>query len=125
MKLVNAFSKALLLCAGLVLASSPLLAETITQSAGVTIVRGEDDAEAAAQRRTSRGRAGVSVFRGESATAPQASALEPIAVPEGISQLVGGQNLWVHDAATNAVTACNLRYDAYGNQQVRCRSEYP
>lgn len=125
MKLVNAFSKALLLGGGLVLASSPLLAETITQSSGVTVVRGADDAEAAAQRQTSRGRTGVSVFRGESATGPQAGAPAPLAVPAGISQLVGGQNLWVHDAATNTVTACNLRYDAYGNQNVRCHTEYP
>lgn len=125
MKLVNAFSKAFLLCAGLVLASSSLQAETITQSSGVTVVRGDDNAEAAAQRQTSRGRAGVSVFRGESTTVPQTSAPAPIALPADISQLVGGQNLWVHDAATNTVTACNLRYDAYGNQQVRCHSEYP
>lgn len=125
MKLINAFSKALLLCSGLVLASTALQAETITQSSGVTIVRGDDNADAAAQRRSSRGRAGVAVFRGESASVPQSSmpAAEP--APANISLVVGGQNLWVHDAGTNAVTACNLRYDAYGNQQVRCHTSQP
>jgi len=125
MKLINAFSKALLLGSGLVLASTTLQAETITQSSGVTVVRGDDNAEAAAQRRSSRGRTGVAVFRGESATVPQASAPPPELAPESISQIVGGQNLWVHDAGTNAITACNLRYDAYGNQQVRCHTSQP
>jgi hypothetical protein len=125
MKLVNAFSKALLLSGGLVLASGPLQAETITQSSGVTVVRGDDDASAAAQRRSSRGRAGVAVFRGESSTVPHASAPMPSPAPAGISQVVGGQNLWVHDAASGTITACNLRYDAYGNQNVRCHSDQP
>lgn len=125
MKPVNAFSKALLLCGGLVLASGSIHAETITQNAGVTVVRGIDNADAAAQRQTSRARAGVSVFRGESASAPQPAAPAPATAPVGVSQVVGGQNLWIHDSATGAVTACNLRYNAYGNQRVRCHTQQP
>lgn len=123
MESIKAFSKAFLLCGGMIIASGTLQAETISQNSGVTVVRGEDNAEAAAQRQSSRGRAGVAVFRGQSSDVPANTApVSRVAPPTGTQQIVGGQNLWVHDAGASTVTACNLRYDFYGNQQVRCRA---
>jgi hypothetical protein len=123
MKSINAFSKALLLCGCAVAAPGVLQAETVSQSAGVTIVRGADDAESAAQRQSSRGRDGVAVFRGESSNQydNQANTRAPVSMAP--TQVVGGQNLWLHDANTNTVTACSLWYDFYGNRTVRCGSE--
>ena len=118
MKSINAFSKTVLLGGCIALASGTLHAETISQSAGVTVIRGTDDAATAAQRQTSRGRDGVVVYRGESMRAP---ASQPVAIaPVATTQVVSGQNLWLHDTATNTVTACSLRYDYYGNRTVSC-----
>jgi len=123
MKSIKAFSKAVLLCGGMIVALSAVQAETISQNAGVSVIRGEDNADAAAQRQNSRGRAGVTIFRGQS-TAGAANAAPPAVATTGapMQQIVGGQSLWVHDTDTNSVTACNLRYDFYGNQKVLCRS---
>jgi len=122
MESIKAFSKALLLCGCVIAASGPLEAQTITQNGGVTTVRGNDSADAAAQRQTTRGRTGVAVFRGESVTipvpAPTASAVQPAP-----AQIVGGQNLWIHNADANEVTACSLWYDYYGRRTVQCSSD--
>jgi len=115
MDTIKAFSRAFLLC-GCVVASGTLHAETVTQDSGVSVVRGADDAAAAAQRSQSRGRAGVAVFRGESA--PNAAPDAPPAPAPKI--IVSGQNLWIYDAGTGEATACSLRYDVYGNRNVRC-----
>lgn len=97
-----------------------LRAETVSQSNGVTTIRGVDDATTAAQRQMSRGRSGVAVFRGTSTavrTVPDASeAPQPL-------QVMGGKNLWIYDPARNEVTACSLRYNMYGNRTVRCSSD--
>lgn len=117
MKSINAFSKAILLGSCITLSAGALHAETISQSGGVTVVRGVDDADAAGQRRTSRGRDGVAIYRGESMPSQAGQAA---AAPVAAATVVGGQNLWLHDAATNTVTACSLRYDYYGNRTVQC-----
>jgi hypothetical protein len=122
MDTINAFSRALLLCGCTVVASGALHAETITRDAGVTVVRGVDDPASAAQRSVSRGRAGVTVFRGE--TTANAAPRAPAAAPAPRQMIVGGQNLWVYDAESGEVTACSLRYDVYGNRKVRCTDEY-
>lgn len=122
MDLFKALSKTALVCGCIIAGTGALHAETISQDAGVTVIRGVDDASSAALRRAARGRSGVTVFRGESAPAETAAppAPEAVAAP---TLLVGGQNLWVYDAADSTVTACSLRYDIYGNRAVRC-SEY-
>ncbi len=123
MDTIKAFSRVLLLCGCAVAGSGALHAETITRDAGVTVVRGADDAATAAQRNVSRARAGIAVFRGES-TATAASEA-PVALPAPAPrQVVGGQNLWVYDAGTGEATACSLRYDIYGNRNVRCSDGY-
>jgi hypothetical protein len=119
MKSIKVFSKAILLSGILALGSGTLRAETISQTGSVTVIRGVDDAATADQRQVSRGRSGVTVFRGtsnESAEAPAA----PVFLPT--TQFNGGENLWIHDAAGNDVTACSLWYDIYGNRTVRCSS---
>lgn len=120
MKSINFFSKAILLSAVVVFVSAGVRAETVSQSNGVTVIRGVDDATTAAQRQTSRGRSGVTVFRGTS-TAPQATAAASEA-PQPL-QVMGGRNLWIYDPARNEVTACSLRYNMYGNRTVRCSSD--
>jgi hypothetical protein len=120
MKPIKAFSKAALLSAAVVFGSTVLHAETISQSNGVTTVRGVDDAASAEQRQSSRGRSGVVVFRGASSDAPQAPASEQR--PAG-TRVLSGQNLWIYDLANKEVTACSLRYDFYGNRTVRCSSD--
>jgi hypothetical protein len=123
MKSIKAFSKAVLLCGGVIVASSAVQAETISQNAGVSVIRGDDNADAAAQRQNSRGRAGVAIFRGQSTDGPANAAPAAGATTGATQQIVGGQSLWVHDADANSVTACNLRYDVYGNQKILCRSD--
>ena len=121
MDTIKAFSKAILFCGCAIVAAGPLHAETISQDGGVTVVRGADDAETAAQRQVSRGRSGVAVFRGESSSATAIQ--QPAAAAPVPTQILGGQNLWVYDAANSAVTACSLRYDYYGNRTVRCSTD--
>jgi len=119
MDTIKAFSKALLLCGCVITAPGALHAETISQDAGVTIVRGADDAATAAQRNISRGRSGVTIFRGQSASAP--SDQEPaIMAGPAPTLLIGGQNLWIYEAGADAPIACSLRYDVYGNEKVVC-----
>jgi len=120
MKPIKAFSKATLLAAAFVLGSSVLHAETISQSNGVTTIRGVDDAAAAEQRQSSRGRSGVVVFRGASSDTPQAPAVEERPARKRVTS---GQNLWIYDPASKEVTACSLWYDFYGNRTVRCSSD--
>jgi hypothetical protein len=122
MESIKVFSKALLLCGCVAAASGTLAAQTISQNAGVTTVRGNDSADAATQRQTSRGRAGVAVFRGESAAVP-IPAPTPSAAPAAPTQIVGGQNLWIHNAGANEVTACSIWYDYYGRRTVQCSSD--
>jgi hypothetical protein len=123
MDTIKAFSRVLLLCGCAVAGSGAVHAESITRDSGLTVVRGADDAAAAAQRTQSRGRSGVAVFRGESAqaAAPEAQAVQVAPAPR---QIVGGQNLWIYDAGTGEATACSLRYDIYGNRNVRCSDGY-
>ena len=120
MNMINAFSKAILICVGSVAGAGMLHAETISQDSGVTVVRGVDDARAAAQRQTSRGRSGVMVFRGENALPP---AERPAMAMPAVRQVVGGETLWIYEPAENAVTACSLRYDFYGSRHVRCTTD--
>ena len=122
MKPIKAFSKAILLPAVVVFGSSGLHAETISQSNGVTVIRGVDDADSAAQRQTSRGRAGVTVFRGVSNTAAHVT-VPPEAPAAPRLQVTGGRNLWLYDADGKQITACSLWYDSYGNRFVRCDSD--
>jgi len=119
MDTIKAFSRVLLLCGCAVAGAGALHAETITRDAGVTVVRGADDAATAAQRSVARGRSGVAVFRGESATTEEFEA-PPASYAPAPTLVVGGQNLWVYDAETGDATACSLRYDIYGNRNVRC-----
>jgi len=123
MDTIKAFSRVLLLCGCAVAGPAALHAETVTRDAGVTVIRGADDAASAAQRTQSRGRSGIAVFRGEStqAAAREAAPAQPAAAP---SQVVGGQNLWVYDAGSGEAKACSLRYDIYGNRTVRCSDGY-
>ena len=121
MKSIKVFSKAILLSGVIALGSAPLHAETVSQSGGVTVIRGVDDAATADQRQVSRGRSGVMVFRGTSSETPAAPAAAPAPVVP-VTQFNGGENLWIHDAAGHEVTACSLWYNEYGYRTVRCRS---
>lgn len=120
MDLFKAFSKAAFVCACVVAGAGTLHAETISQDAGVTVIRGVDDASSAALRHTARERSGVTVFRGESAPAEQGAQPPTTEAAAAPTLFIGGQNLWVYDAADSTVTACSLRYDIYGNRAVRC-----
>jgi hypothetical protein len=122
MKPIKAFSKAFLLPAAVVLGSSGLHAETITQSNGVTTIRGVDDAASAEQRQISRGRAGVTVFRGTSTPHAQTAVASEAPAPQRL-QIKSGRNLWLYDAESKQITACSLWYDSYGNRSVRCDSD--
>ncbi len=121
MESIKAFSKAAFLSAALAFAPAGLLAETITQSDGVTTIRGVDDAAAANQRQTSRARSGVTVFRGTSVGAQPA----PIDVPAPVQpvQVTSGKNLWFYDPATGDITGCSFWYNSYGDRLVRCDSD--
>lgn len=122
MRTINAFSKAVLFCGCAILGSAGSHAETITRDAGVTVIRGIDDAGTAAQRQSSRGRSGVVVFRGASTASVPPVQPQATAAPAP-TMVVGGQNLWIYDSETNTATACSLRYDFYGNRKVRCSSD--
>ena len=119
---IKAFSKAVLLPAAVAFWAGGLHAETITQSNGVTTIRGVDDAASAEQRQTSRARSGVTVFRGTSNAAAQAAAAPEAPAAQHV-QVLSGKNLWLYDADTKQITACSLRYDSYGNRFVRCSSD--
>ena len=56
MKSIKVFSKAILLSGFVVLGSAMGHAETVSQSGGVTVIRGVDNAGSAEQRQESRGR---------------------------------------------------------------------
>jgi len=121
MKSIKVFSKAILLSGLVVFGSGTGHAETVSQSGGVTVIRGVDDAGTAEQRQESRGRLGIAVFRGASdpsgfAAAPAAPAMM---APQ---QVTGGRHLWIRDPANGTVTACGVRYDLYGNRYVQCDS---
>ena len=123
MKCIKVFSSAFLLLGWAAIGSTAGYAETLSQEAGVTVVRGEDSADRSAQRQTTRGRAGVVVFRGQSSAAPAAQSAPTAVYQEPPRQIVGGENLWIHDPQSGDVTACSLRYDFYGNRTVRCSSD--
>jgi hypothetical protein len=122
MKPIKAFSKAILLSAVVAFGSGGLHAETISQSNGVTVIRGVDDADSAAQRQTSRGRTGITVFRGVSSPTAHA-AVPPEAPAMQRLQVTSGKNLWLYDADSKQITACSFWYDVYGNRFVRCDSD--
>jgi hypothetical protein len=122
MKSIKVFSKAILLSGVIALGSVTLHAETISQAGSVTVIRGVDNAATADQRQVSRGRSGVTVFRGTSSEAAPAPAAPAIPVSQPQVQINGGENLWIHDASGREVTACSLWYDEYGNRTVRCSS---
>jgi hypothetical protein len=123
MDMIKAFSKTALVCGCVIAGAGALHAETISQDSGVTVIRGIDDADTAAQRSSARGRSGVTVFRGEGM--PAETAVQPSsAAAAAPSVLIGGKNLWVYDAGDSSVTACSLRYDIYGNRVVRCSERY-
>ena len=93
-------------------------AQTITQDAGASVHRGVDtDAN---QRRVTKTRSGVTVYRGQSSgPAPKAS---PVRAEPRV-QVRGGKNLWVVDTASGEVVGCDLRRTAYGTRRVRCSSD--
>lgn len=124
MNSIKVFSKALLICACTVAVAGVLHAETVSQVGNVTVIRGVDDAATAAQRRASRGRSGVVIFRGESIAA-ETPARPAVRDAMPMPQMVGGQNVWLRDPETGSISACSLRYDYYGNRNVRCSQEYP
>ncbi len=121
MKPIKVFSKAILLSGLVVFGSGMGHAETVSQSGGVTVIRGVDDAGTAEQRQESRGRMGIAVFRG--ASDPSGFVATPAAPAMAAPKLVtGGRHLWVLDPANGDVTACSVRYNLYGNRYVQCDS---
>lgn len=121
MKPIKVFSKAILLSGLVVFGSGMGHAETISQSGGVTVIRGVDDPGTAEQRQESRGRMGIAVFRG--ASDPSGFVATPAAPAMAAPKLVtGGRHLWVLDPANGDVTACSVRYNFYGNRYVQCDS---
>lgn len=93
-------------------------AQTITVTNGVTVFRGMDDPDTATERRETRERAGVTVFRGNAAPYVPPPVTEP--TPEPI--ISGGDKLWAIDPQTGEVVACYLQTTVYGDQVVRCTS---
>lgn len=121
MKPINVFSRAAVLAAVLAFGPAHLHAETISQNNGVTTIRGVDDADAAEQRLISRGRSGVTVFRGSSNALPPAPIVEDRPAP---LQVHAGQRLWIYDANNDQVSACSIWYDYYGIPGVVCTPRY-
>lgn len=121
MKSIKVFSKAILLSGLVALGSGVGHAETVSQSGGVTVIRGVDNAGSAEQRQDSRGRLGIAVFRGTSDTSSfvAAPAAPAMLAPQ---QVTGGRHLWIRDPANGTVTACSVQYDFYGNRHVQCDS---
>lgn len=92
-------------------------AQSVTVANGVTVVRGIENPTAAEDRRVTRERAGVTVFRG-SATLYVEEPPTPDTTPRQI--IKGGDNLWIYNPQTNKVTACDLLNNVYGYPVVRC-----
>ena len=92
-------------------------AQSINVANGVTVVRGIENPTAAEDRRVTRERAGVTVFRG-SATMYVEEPPAPDTTPRQV--IKGGLNLWIYNQQTNEVTACDLLNNVYGYPVVRC-----
>ena len=93
-------------------------AQSASTTSGVTVVRGIDSG--GVQPPTVTRSRGVSVYRSATPapTVPDATAAE--APPVFIQ---GGENLWIVEPESGDVSACSLRYDYYGERQVRCTSD--
>lgn len=118
MKIVQLATAVSMLVVPTIIGSIPVSAQTVTQSAGVSVHRGVDaDAE---KRRVTKTRSGVTVYRGGSSDrAPSASA----APVRSKVQVRAGKNLWVVDTESGEVVGCDLRRTVYGTRRVRCSSD--
>lgn len=119
MKIVQLATAVSILVIPAIVGSASATAQTITQNGGVSVHRGID--AAADQRRVSKARSGVTVYRGSSNTPAPVSAP---AEPQPQLQVRGGKNLWIVDPASGEVVGCDLRRTFYGTREVRCSSDY-
>lgn len=118
MKIIRLATVVSMLIVPAIVSSASAIAQTVTQNAGVSVHRGVDTA--ADQRRVTKARSGVTVYRGSS-SAP-APATTPVRA-ESKLQIRGGNNLWIVDPTSGEVVGCDLRRTVYGTRKVRCSSD--
>jgi hypothetical protein len=116
MKIIRLATVVSMLIVPAIVSSASAIAQTVTQNAGVSVHRGVDTA--ADQRRVTKARSGVTVYRGSSS----APATTPVRAQSKF-QIRGGNNLWIVDPTSGEVVACDLRRTVYGTREVRCSSD--
>lgn len=118
MKIIRLAIAVSMLVAPAIVGSVSATAQTVTQNAGVSVHRGVDTA--ADQRRVSKARSGVTVYRGSS------NAPAPVSAPaerQPQLQVHGGDKLWIVDPNNGGVVGCEMYYTVYGTREVRCSSD--
>ncbi len=118
MKIIRLATMVSILVIPAIVSSASAIAQTVTQNAGVSVHRGVD--AAADQRRVTKARSGVTVYRGSS-SAP-APTTTPVRAQSKL-QIRSGNNLWIVDPASGEVVGCDLRRTVYGTRKVRCSSD--
>lgn len=119
MQMTRTLAAAFIVTAIAVVGGNTTNAQSVTKSAGVTVVRGMDGSGAQAPNARSS-QAGVSIYRG---TSPAPARAEPTQAAAPPAYIQGGENLWIVDPENDNISACSLRYDIYGNRNVRCSSD--
>jgi hypothetical protein len=92
-----------------------LAASTLALASGVASAQDQSPPAVSVEQQL-----GVTVYRG-----PARPPAPPTPTPRPAGAytdraLVGGERLWLADAATGRVDACYLRTDTYGDRRVRC-----
>jgi hypothetical protein len=118
MKIIRLATAVSMLVVPAIVSSASAIAQTVTQNAGVSVHRGVD--AAADQRRVTKARSDVTVYRGSSNTPAPASA--PVQTQPQL-QARGGDKLWIVDPDNGNVVGCELYYTYYGTREVRCSSD--
>lgn len=118
MKIIRLATAVSMLVVPAIVGSTSAIGQTVAQNAGVSVHRGVDSA--ADQRRVTKARSGVTVYRGSSNAPAPASKSARTQPP---LQVRGGDNLWIVDPASGEVVGCDLRRTVYGTRKVRCSSD--
>ena len=121
MQMTRTLAAAFIVTAIAVVGGNTTNAQSVTKTAGVTIVRGIDGGSAQAPNARSN-QAGVAVYRGTS-PAPAPARPEQTQTEDPPLYLQGGRNLWIVDPESGDISGCSLRYDYYGNRNVECSSD--
>ena len=118
MQMTRTLAAAVVSAAVVIAGANAVSAQSASTSAGVTVIRGINSGSS--QPPTVTRSQGVSVYRSATPTPTVPDTTAEDAPPTLVQS---GKNLWFVDPSNGDVSACSLRYDFYGERQIRCTSD--